>query len=242
MELQVFNISKSFSKKIVVNEINLSMNSGETLGLLGPNGAGKTTLFYLIAGLVKPDKGKILINKIDVTEDDISIRSKKGLTYLPQESSIFKNLTVKDNILAALENKEDLNKSTIHSELSKLLDELSLLKLQSNKGATLSGGERRRVEIARALAMQPHFLLLDEPFAGIDPIAVAELKNLITQLNSKDIGVLISDHNVRETMQICKKVIILSEGKIIAEGTPKEVSKDKLVKKIYLGNDFVSEE
>jgi len=242
MELQVFNISKSFSKKIVVNEINLSMNSGETLGLLGPNGAGKTTLFYLIAGLVKPDKGKILINKIDVTEDDISIRSKKGLTYLPQESSIFKNLTVKDNILAALENKEDLNKSTIHSELSKLLDELSLLKLQSNKGATLSGGERRRVEIARALAMQPHFLLLDEPFAGIDPIAVAELKNLITQLNSKDIGVLISDHNVRETMQICKKVIILNEGKIIAEGTPKEVSKDKLVKKIYLGNDFVSEE
>ena len=218
------------------------MNSGETLGLLGPNGAGKTTLFYLIAGLIKPDKGKILINKIDVTEDDISIRSKKGLTYLPQESSIFKNLTVKDNILAALENKEDLNKSTIHSELSKLLDELSLLKLQSNKGATLSGGERRRVEIARALAMQPHFLLLDEPFAGIDPIAVAELKNLITQLNSKDIGVPISDHNVRETMQICKKVIILSEGKIIAEGTPKEVSKDKLVKKIYLGNDFVSEE
>ena len=242
MELQVFNISKSFSKKIVVNEINLSMNSGETLGLLGPNGAGKTTLFYLIAGLVKPDKGKILINKIDVTEDDISIRSKKGLTYLPQESSIFKNLTVKDNILAALENKENLNKSTIHSELSKLLDELGLLKLQSNKGATLSGGERRRVEIARALAMQPHFLLLDEPFAGIDPIAVAELKNLIAQLNSKDIGVLISDHNVRETMQICKKVIILSEGKIIAEGTPKEVSKDKLVKKIYLGNDFVSEE
>tara|TARA_B100001146_G_scaffold78203_1_gene69348 strand:- start:2258 stop:2986 length:729 start_codon:yes stop_codon:yes gene_type:complete len=242
MELQVFNISKSFSKKIVVNEINLSMNSGETLGLLGPNGAGKTTLFYLIAGLVKPDKGKILINKIDVTDDDISIRSKKGLTYLPQESSIFKNLTVKDNILAALENKKDLNKSTIRSELSKLLDELSLLKLQSNKGATLSGGERRRVEIARALAMQPHFLLLDEPFAGIDPIAVAELKNLIAQLNSKDIGVLISDHNVRETMQICKKVIILSEGKIIAEGTPKEVSKDKLVKKIYLGNDFVSEE
>ena len=242
MELQVFNISKSFSKKIVVNEINLSMNSGETLGLLGPNGAGKTTLFYLIAGLVKPDKGQILINKIDVTDDDISIRSKKGLTYLPQESSIFKNLTVKDNILAALENKEDLNKSTIHSELSKLLDELSLLELQSNKGATLSGGERRRVEIARALAMQPHFLLLDEPFAGIDPIAVAELKNLIAQLNSKDIGVLISDHNVRETMQICKKVIILSEGKIIAEGTPKEVSKDKLVKKIYLGNDFVSEE
>jgi len=242
MELQVFNISKSFSKKIVVNEINLSMNSGETLGLLGPNGAGKTTLFYLIAGLVKPDKGQILINKIDVTDDDISIRSKKGLTYLPQESSIFKNLTVKDNILAALENKKDLNKSTIRSELSKLLDELSLLKLQSNKGATLSGGERRRVEIARALAMQPHFLLLDEPFAGIDPIAVAELKNLIAQLNSKDIGVLISDHNVRETMQICKKVIILSEGKIIAEGTPKEVSKDKLVKKIYLGNDFVSEE
>ena len=242
MELQVFNISKSFSKKIVVNEINLSMNSGETLGLLGPNGAGKTTLFYLIAGLVKPDKGKILINKIDVTDDDISIRSKKGLTYLPQESSIFKNLTVKDNILAALENKKDLNKSTIRSELSKLLDELSLLKLQSNKGATLSGGERRRVEIARALAMQPHFLLLDEPFAGIDPIAVAELKNLIAKLNSKDIGVLISDHNVRETMQICKKVIILSEGKIIAEGTPKEVSKDKLVKKIYLGNDFVSEE
>ena len=242
MELQVFNISKSFSKKIVVNEINLSMNSGETLGLLGPNGAGKTTLFYLIAGLVKPDKVQILINKIDVTEDDISIRSKKGLTYLPQESSIFKNLTVKDNILAALENREDLSKSTIRSELSKLLDELSLLKLQSNKGATLSGGERRRVEIARALAMQPHFLLLDEPFAGIDPIAVAELKNLIAKLNSKDIGVLISDHNVRETMQICKKVIILSEGKIIAEGTPKEVSKDKLVKKIYLGNDFVSEE
>ena len=242
MELQVFNISKSFSKKIIVNEINLSMNSGETLGLLGPNGAGKTTLFYLIAGLVKPDKGQILINKIDVTEDDISIRSKKGLTYLPQESSIFKNLTVKDNILAALENREDLNKSTIHSELSKLLDELSLLKLQSNKGATLSGGERRRVEIARALAMQPHFLLLDEPFAGIDPIAVSELKNLIAKLNSKDIGVLISDHNVRETMQICKKVIILSEGKIIAEGTSNEVSKDKLVKKIYLGNDFVSEE
>ena len=238
MELQVFNISKSFSKKIVVNEINLSMNSGETLGLLGPNGAGKTTLFYLIAGLVKPDKGQILINKIDVTDDDISIRSKKGLTYLPQESSIFKNLTVKDNILAALENREDLSKSTIRSELSKLLDELSLLKLQSNKGATLSGGERRRVEIARTLATRPKFILLDEPFAGVDPISVLDIQRIIRDLAEQDIGVLITDHNVRETLGICTKGYVINEGLVIASGTPEQILDNKEVKKVYLGEEF----
>ena len=238
MELEAINLTKSYYKKIVVKDLSLKMQSGETLGLLGPNGAGKTTFFYLIAGLIHPDSGNILIDGLNVTKDDISSRSAKGLSYLPQESSIFKSLTVKKNILASLEQRKDLNKGLLVQELNKLIDELNLGHVADNKGVTLSGGERRRVEIARALATAPHFLLLDEPFAGIDPISVSELKGLISKLNSMGIGVLISDHNVRDTMQICNKIIILNEGKIIAKGTPDIVSSNKLVQEIYLGEDF----
>jgi len=240
MELKVVNLSKRYSDKLVVENLNLKIQSGEILGLLGPNGAGKTTFFYLMVGLIQPDSGEIYIDDLNVTKDDISIRSKYGLSYLPQESSIFKGLSVKKNILSALEQRSELSKQEKLEELNRILDDLKLHHLSDNKGITLSGGERRRVEIARSLASNPHFLFLDEPFAGIDPIAISELKRLILKLNGMGIGILISDHNVRETMKICKKVIILNEGKIISEGTPEKVSANEVVKEIYLGSDFNS--
>ena len=238
MKLSVQSISKKYSKKIAVEDISFNMLSGNTLGLLGPNGAGKTTLFYIIAGLLKEDSGSIKLDSLDISGKDISERSSLGLSYLPQEASIFRRLTVKENILAALEQRNDLNRDSMHNELNNLLDEFNLNEFSETLGIKLSGGERRRTEIARSLGSKPRFVLLDEPFAGIDPIAVSELKETIKKLKSRNIGVLISDHNVRDTMQICDQVLIINQGKLIAEGKPEDVSKDPLVKDVYLGKDF----
>tara|TARA_Y100000996_G_scaffold52345_1_gene35824 strand:- start:1257 stop:1976 length:720 start_codon:yes stop_codon:yes gene_type:complete len=238
MKLSVKSISKKYSKKIAVEDISFNMLSGNTLGLLGPNGAGKTTLFYIIAGLLKEDSGSIKLDSLDISGKDISERSSLGLSYLPQEASIFRRLTVKENILAALEQRNDLNRDSMHNELNNLLDEFNLNEFSETLGIKLSGGERRRTEIARSLGSKPRFVLLDEPFAGIDPIAVSELKETIKKLKSRNIGVLISDHNVRDTMQICDQVLIINQGKLIAEGKPEDVSKDPLVKDVYLGKDF----
>ena len=238
MKLSVENIRKSYSSKIAVDDISFEMDSGDIFGLLGPNGAGKTTLFYMIAGLLKKDSGSIMLDSEDVSGKDISERSNLGLSYLPQEASIFRKLTVKENILTALEQRKDLNHDLKLQELNKLLEEFNLNEFSDTLGVKLSGGERRRTEIARSLGSRPKFILLDEPFAGIDPIAVADLKHTIKQLKSQNIGVLLSDHNVRDTMQICDQVLIMNQGKLIAEGKPKDVSKDPLVKDVYLGKDF----
>ena len=238
MKLSVENISKSYSSRIAVDDISFEMNSGDTLGLLGPNGAGKTTLFYMIAGLLKKDSGSIRLDSTDISDKHISERSRLGLSYLPQEASIFRKLTVKENILTSLEQRDDLDSSSIINELEKLLNEFNLIEFSDTLGIKLSGGERRRTEIARSLGSNPKFILLDEPFAGIDPIAVSDLKKTIEQLKSKDIGVLISDHNVRDTMQICDQVLVINRGKLIAKGKPEEVSKDTVVKDVYLGKDF----
>ena len=238
MKLSVEKIYKSYSSRIAVDDISFKMNSGDILGLLGPNGAGKTTLFYMIAGLLKKDSGSIILDSEDVSDKDISERSNLGLSYLPQEASIFRKLTVKENILTALEQRKDLNNESKFQELNNLLEEFNLNEFSETLGIRLSGGERRRTEIARSLGSKPKFILLDEPFAGIDPIAVTDLKQTIKQLKSKNIGVLISDHNVRDTMQICDQVLIINQGKLIAEGKPEDVSKDPLVKDVYLGKDF----
>ncbi len=238
MKLSVENISKNYSAKAAVDGISFEMNSGSTLGLLGPNGAGKTTLFYMVAGLLKNDSGSIKLDSEDISSKNISERSNLGLSYLPQEASIFRKLTVKENILTALEQRKDLNDSSMNQELSHLLNEFNLNEFSETLGIKLSGGERRRTEIARSLGSNPKFILLDEPFAGIDPIAVSDLKQTIKQLKSKNIGVLISDHNVRDTMQICDQVLIINQGKLIAQGEPEEVSKDTIVKDVYLGRDF----
>ena len=238
MKLSVENISKNYSTKIAVDRISFEMDSGSTLGLLGPNGAGKTTLFYMIAGLLKKDSGSIKLDSKDISSKNISERSSLGLSYLPQEASIFRKLTVKENILTALEQRKDLNDNSMNQELDNLLDEFKLNEFSETLGIKLSGGERRRTEIARSLGSNPRFILLDEPFAGIDPIAVSDLKQTIKQLKSKNIGVLISDHNVRDTMQICDQVLIINQGKLLAQGKPEEVSKDPLVKDVYLGKDF----
>ena len=238
MKLKASNLNKSYSGKEAVSNVSIEVTEGETVGLLGPNGAGKTTFFYMIAGLVSIDSGNVLINEKEITNLDISARSKTGLSYLPQEPSIFRRLTVEQNILSALEQRKDLKKSEIIGEKNRLLQEFNLVNFVNTLGIKLSGGERRRTEIARALACNPKFLLLDEPFAGIDPIAVSDLKTTIKKLNTSGYGVLISDHNVRDTMQICDRVLVMSEGKIVAEGTPEEVSKDVKVKEVYLGKDF----
>ena len=238
MKLSVESISKNYSKKIAVDGISFEMDSGSTLGLLGPNGAGKTTLFYIVAGLLKKDSGSIKLDSQDISGKNISERSNLGLSYLPQEASIFRKLTVKENILTALEQRKDLNEKSKNQELSNLLNEFNLNEFSETLGIKLSGGERRRTEIARSLGSNPKFILLDEPFAGIDPIAVSDLKQTIRRLKSKKIGVLISDHNVRDTMQICDQVLIINQGKLIAQGKPEEVSKDSLVKDVYLGKDF----
>tara|TARA_Y100000590_G_scaffold58565_2_gene61955 strand:+ start:381 stop:1097 length:717 start_codon:yes stop_codon:yes gene_type:complete len=238
MELKSQNLVKTYSGKTVVDTLNVSVRQGEILGLLGPNGAGKTTFFYLIAGLIRPDSGKILLDEIDVTHKSVSSRANLGLTYLPQEPSIFRNLNVEENILAALEQRKDLNKEERNKELKRLIKEFNLANFLKTKSMKLSGGERRRVEIARSLSSNPKFILLDEPFAGIDPIAVTELKDTLKKLKNMNLGILISDHNVREAMEICDNVLIMNEGKSIAEGPPSKISKNALVKKIYLGEDF----
>jgi lipopolysaccharide export system ATP-binding protein len=238
MKLEAKNLKKKYSGKIAVDKVSIEVSAGETVGLLGPNGAGKTTFFYMIVGLLGVDAGKIFIDLEDITDKGIASRSKSGLSYLPQEPSIFRRLSVKENILAALEQRADLNKKQRLEKLKDLLNQFNLHEFSETIGIKLSGGERRRVEIARALASNPKFLLLDEPFAGIDPIAVSDLKKTIKSLNNSGLGILISDHNVRDTMQICHKVLIMSEGKIVAEGPPEDVSNNKKVKEVYLGKDF----
>ncbi|MAV22748.1 MAG: LPS export ABC transporter ATP-binding protein [Gammaproteobacteria bacterium] len=238
MLLKVKNLYKTYEDKVAVKDISFEMNSGETLGILGPNGAGKTTLFYMIAGLVKSERGEIQLGEKKIDDQNISQRTSLGLAYLPQESSVFKGLTVEENILSALEQRSDIHKKDRKEVLESLLKEFNLLEFSKTIGVKLSGGERRRTEIARSLATNPKFVLLDEPFAGIDPIAVSDLKDTIYRLNDKNIGVLISDHNVRDTMNICNKVLIVNKGEIIANGKPSDIVQDPIVKKVYLGEDF----
>ena len=238
MELIVKNLSKSYDKKEVVKNINFEMSSGETLGILGPNGAGKTTLFYIIAGLIDCENGDIYLGETRINATNISQRTSLGLSSLPQESSIFKGLTVEENILSALEQRKDIQKKDLQEELDVLLEDFNLQTFSKTMGVKLSGGERRRTEIARSLATNPKFILLDEPFAGIDPIAVSDLKETINNLNKKNIGVLISDHNVRDTMNICQKILVVNQGEVIAHGKPSDITQDPLVKKVYLGDNF----
>tara|TARA_B100001057_G_C22829882_1_gene942963 strand:+ start:345 stop:1070 length:726 start_codon:yes stop_codon:yes gene_type:complete len=241
MTLAIGNLHKSYDKKKAVDNISFKINRGETLGILGPNGAGKTTLFYMIAGLIKSDSGNIYLSGEELNSKSISERTSLGLSYLPQESSIFRGLSVEQNILSALEQRKDLSKDNRNEQLKLLLEEFNLTEFAQTLGIKLSGGERRRTEIARSLASNPKFILLDEPFAGIDPLAVSDLKNTIRDLNNKNIGVLISDHNVRDTMNICSTVLVVNKGKIIANGRPSEIAKDALVKEVYLGQNFKAE-
>ena len=241
MNLTVKNIVKSYDEKIAVDDISFEVTSGETVGILGPNGAGKTTLFYIIAGLIRSDSGTLSLSEAELNDKSISERTIMGLSYLPQESSIFRGLSVQQNIYAALEQRKDLDKKGKQSKLSELLEEFNLNQFSETLGIKLSGGERRRTEIARSLASNPKFILLDEPFAGIDPLAVSDLKDTIRSLNSQNIGVLISDHNVRDTMHICSKVLVVNQGKIIANGQPSEISQNDLVKEVYLGQNFLAD-
>jgi len=232
------NLTKEYTGKKVVDNVSVNVDTGKIVGLLGPNGAGKTTTFYMLVGLIKSDGGKIMIDDHVVTSLPMHIRSNLGISYLPQEASIFKNLTVEENILAILQIKKDLSKKDQIKKLDSLVETLQISKITKNNGASLSGGERRRVEIARALAIEPKFLLLDEPFAGIDPLSVIEIQKIIKSLAKSKIGILITDHNVRETLKVCDESYILSDGKVIAHGKPKEIVKSQLVQNVYLGNNF----
>jgi len=236
--LSVQDISKSYKLGQVVKGISLEIKSGEVVGLLGPNGAGKTTAFYMIVGLITADSGKILLDGKDLTAKPMHRRAKLGLGYLPQEASIFRKLTVEQNILAILENREDLDRAGRERELENLLDELHVGHVRSSLGISLSGGERRRVEIARALAANPLFVLLDEPFAGVDPISVLDIQRIIRHLCERGIGVLITDHNVRETLGICGHAYILSDGSLIAAGSPEDILENQHVREVYLGQEF----
>ena len=236
--LSVQDISKSYKLRQVVKSLSVEIKSGEVVGLLGPNGAGKTTAFYMIVGLIVADSGKILLDGKDLTAQPMHKRAKLGLGYLPQEASIFRKLTVEQNILAILENRDDLDRAGREKELENLLDELHVGHVRSSLGISLSGGERRRVEIARALAANPLFVLLDEPFAGVDPISVLDIQRIIRHLCERGIGVLITDHNVRETLGICGHAYILSDGSLIASGSPEEILENQHVREVYLGQEF----
>ena len=237
-ELNIQNIRKQFNKNVVVKDISLSVKSGEVIGLLGPNGAGKTTSFYMIVGLVSADHGSISIDNKNLSKMPIHSRSKLGISYLPQEPSIFRKLTVSENILSILELR-NIPEERRRKKLESLLNELNIEHIKNNQAVSLSGGERRRVEIARCLATDPKFILLDEPFAGIDPIAVLDIQKIITHLASLGIGILITDHNVRETLGICDRAYIVNQGKIFASGAPYEIASNQNVKDIYLGKNFI---
>lgn len=232
------NLAKAYKGRKVVHDVSVSIKSGQVVGLLGPNGAGKTTCFYMIVGLVKADKGTVFIDDTDVSYQPMHGRARAGIGYLPQEASIFRKLSVADNILAILELRKDLDRARRMQALDDLLQEFHITHLRDNLGMSLSGGERRRVEIARALATNPKFILLDEPFAGVDPISVNDIKQIIHHLKDKGIGVLITDHNVRETLDICETAYIVSEGQIIATGSPSSILENQLVKDVYLGQEF----
>jgi lipopolysaccharide export system ATP-binding protein len=235
--LQGRDLTKAFSGRTVVRGVNIDVASGEVVGLLGPNGAGKTTTFSMVVGLVGPDSGRVTLDGHDVTDDPMYVRARKGIGYLPQEASIFRGLTVEENIAAILETL-DLDRAERRSRLRELLAELDLTRLARSPAYTLSGGERRRVEITRALVISPKFMLLDEPFAGIDPIAVADIQKIIFHLKTRGIGVLITDHNVRETLKITDRAYIVHDGVIFRSGTPQSLADDEEVKRIYLGTDF----
>ena len=242
-ELVVQNLRKGYQGRIVVKDVSLNVRRGEVAGLLGPNGAGKTTCFYMIVGLVPADGGQISLNGQDLTQEPIHVRARQGLSYLPQEASVFRRLSVADNIRAVLELQLDtsgqrLSANEIERRLEGLLEELQIGHIRDNLGQSLSGGERRRVEIARALATSPQFILLDEPFAGVDPIAVIEIQRIIRFLKDRDIGVLITDHNVRETLGICDHATIMNDGVVLASGEPSQIVDDPGVRKVYLGEHF----
>ena len=237
-KLEAQHLAKSYSKRAIVKDVSLSVSSGQVVGLLGPNGAGKTTCFYMIVGLVQADQGKVLINQQDISNKPMHGRAKAGIGYLPQEASVFRKLSVADNILAILQTRKDLSNKAREDKLESLLNEFNIQHIRDSLGMSLSGGERRRVEIARALASDPQFVLLDEPFAGVDPISVGDIKHIVTHLSSKGIGVLITDHNVRETLDICDIAYIVSEGYILASGSAEEILANQQVKDVYLGDNF----
>ncbi len=236
--LSAHHLQKSYKKRQILKDVSLVVNSAEVVGLLGPNGAGKTTCFYMIVGLVGADGGTILINDQDITQAAMHERARAGLGYLAQEASIFRKLSVADNIMAVLELRKGLNRAQRQEKLESLLDEFQITRLRDSLGISLSGGERRRLEIARALASDPSFILLDEPFAGVDPISVLDIQKIIRQLVARGIGVLITDHNVRETLGICHRAYILSEGRILTEGTPEQILNNEQARKVYLGDNF----
>jgi lipopolysaccharide export system ATP-binding protein len=235
--LTVEKLVKNYSGRRVVKQVCLSVSSGQVIGLLGPNGAGKTTTFYMTVGMVKPDGGKVLLDEEDITDSPMYIRARKGLGYLPQEASIFQKLTVIQNILAILETLP-IAKADLKPKAEGFLEELGILHLKDQPANVLSGGERRRLEISRALVTNPAFILLDEPFAGIDPLAVADIKKIIGHLKKRDIGILISDHNVRETLEACDEAFIMADGEVIESGAPEKIAASKLARRIYLGDEF----
>jgi lipopolysaccharide export system ATP-binding protein len=236
--IAVNNLHKRFGRREVVHGIDFSMHNGEVVGLLGPNGAGKTTTFYMIVGFYRPTQGTVTLDGVNITKKQMYKRARAGIAYLPQEASIFRKLTVEQNIWAILESRRDINYRQKKARLEELLDEFGITRLRKQPGLTLSGGERRRTEIARALATDPKFLLLDEPFAGIDPMAVSEIKNIIKNLILKDIGVLITDHNVRDTLEITDEACIIADGRIVARGDKDAIVNNSMVRELYLGNDF----
>ena len=238
MLLHTQDIKKTYKGRKVVNGVTVEVNQGEIVGLLGPNGAGKTTSFYMMVGLVKPDEGRVFLDDLDITDYPMYKRAQLGLGYLPQEVSVFRKLSVEDNIMAILE-MTDLNKAARKERLEQLLEEFSLTHVRKNLGNRLSGGEKRRTEIARALATNPKFVLLDEPFAGVDPIAVEDIQSIISELRKKNIGILITDHNVQETLSITDRAYLLFEGNILKTGTAEELASDEQVRKVYLGQNFV---
>ena len=236
--LKAQHLAKSYKSRQVVRDVSLSIDSGQIVGLLGPNGAGKTTCFYMIVGLVPQDGGVVSVDDIDITALPMHERARNGIGYLPQEASIFRRLTVEQNLMGVLEIRRDLTKEERSDKMESLLEEFHINHIRHSLGMSLSGGERRRVEIARALAADPQFILLDEPFAGVDPISVIDIKRIIEHLRDRGLGVLITDHNVRETLDVCEKAYIVSHGKLIAQGTPTEILSDEQVKKVYLGEGF----
>ena len=236
--LSAQNLAKNFKGRDVVKDVSIEVSQSQIVGLLGPNGAGKTTCFYMIVGLIQADSGRVLLDQKDVTQLPIHDRARHGLSYLPQESSIFRNLTVEENVLAILQARQELSREQTEEKLEQLLEEFSIEHIRHSKGMSLSGGERRRTEIARTLATDPKFILLDEPFAGVDPISVSDIKIIINQLKDRGIGILLTDHNVRETLDICEKAYIVSEGHVIADGDADAILSNEKVRSVYLGSQF----
>jgi lipopolysaccharide export system ATP-binding protein len=236
--LKASHLAKSYKSRQVVRDVSIEVETGQIVGLLGPNGAGKTTLFYMVVGLVPLDKGEIFIDQQNLTLQPMHVRARQGIGYLPQEASIFRKLTVYQNIMAILQTRKELSKEQRELQADSLLDEFHINHIRNSLGMSLSGGERRRVEIARALAADPEFILLDEPFAGVDPISVNDIKKIIQQLRDRGLGVLITDHNVRETLDVCEKAYIVSHGELIASGTSEQVLSDQRVRDVYLGEQF----